>query len=235
MSKRYILYLEPSRSNLLGEAVRDFYEKSKIFVGINEAQQYIPHCSITGFFQTSTEPDVNQLDVLCNAIEESLQKLDFSVRVGKVALGAHDVVPGNDRILTIPSARIELKTAGLRELAEMVKLKMSKVGVKIRPKPADHISLAYMASYPLSSVSGDNYQFSSSVDSQKSSLVDFNAQKYLDVAKEHFKNSLIDSSDWDLALYEEAHSLILSAPHKFSQVKRWSLKINLSKSTYPDR
>lgn len=56
MSTRdYILYLEPDPSEQLSKSIMDFYNESKDVFGPNEAHQYHPHVSLTGFWQMDDE------------------------------------------------------------------------------------------------------------------------------------------------------------------------------------
>lgn len=231
MSKRYILYLEPSFANPLWQYINEYFELTKRKIGINEAQQYRPHCSITGFFEISRKihDEFKVLSLICEEIEEKLKSEYFSVNVGSVEIDAEENGHRSN-----PSVRIGLKTYGFKELAESLKKRMVNVDVNIRPKPADHISLAYIANYPIIDVKDDVTVFSSVLSGGKGDLVSFSLEPYFDLAKKYLAGHCIDSNDWNLVLHEEVHSSHLLLRHDFLPIKEWPLKSILRKS-YPDR
>lgn len=240
--KRFILYLEPTENvNPLYNRVKQFYVKSMEEIEMNEAQQYPPHCSITGFFLLNSERQgylEKILQVLFETIEDGIKKFPLSVNLGHVELGTHDWVgTGQVKRIMMPSVKIKLVTSGFSELAESIKVKLSPFQVEVRPKSVDHISLAYVANYPLVSLTNDGgkYSFMKRVCCSKTQVVEFDPEEYFCMANEFFKGFLVDSNDWSLALYEEEHSFQLDVPHVFLPIRKWSLKDQLAINSYPDR
>ncbi|PJF19758.1 hypothetical protein PSACC_00425 [Paramicrosporidium saccamoebae] len=232
MPRRYILYLEPNGSNPLLQLIKDFFELSK-GIGLNEAQQYRPHCSITGFFEATTNPqgEFDPIEAFCRLIDHELSRSHLHVGLGGIEL---DPKGKANSPRQIPSVRLTLATEGVREIAALLKDKMSNYDVHIRPKLVDHISLAYIANFPQREHSEGIYQFCSSMTNSKADSVHYDPQAYLEAARLHFKDGLVESNEWNLVLHEEEHSTSMNEPHKFHSVRTWNLKSLLSKA-YPDR
>jgi hypothetical protein len=224
--------LEPNEANPLLQLTKDFFELSKK-IGINEAQQYRPHCSITGFFEAKANPqgEFDPIEALCKLIDHELLCSHLHVSLGSIDL---DPNGKSDSPKQIPSVRLTLITEGIRELATLLKDKMANYDVFIRPKLVNHISLAYIATFPQREDLDGIYQFCSSMTNSKADSVQYNPQTYLEAARLHFKGSLVDSNEWNLVLHEEEHSILMGEPHKFRTVRIWNLKPLLSKA-YPDR
>lgn len=242
---RCILYLEPGESNPLLPHLRAFMKKSQS-IGVNEAQQYRPHCSVTGFFEIPpTLVTRDLIRTVCDVLEVYLREHGelFSVQVGDIVCAPSEC-RSKECHAPSTSVRIELTTNGFREMASELRNHMKTFGVNIRVKPVDHISLSYVTNFPqvegVSQYGGSNlyYECSSLEDNEPEKscgILKYDHRLYLTAARDHFAGVLEQASnDWKLILHSEVHSTRMSKPHQFTPLREWDLAGLLHKK-YPDR
>lgn len=243
---RCILYLEPGESNPLLPHLRAFMKKSQS-IGVNEAQQYRPHCSVTGFFDVpSTMVPEDLIRIICDILEVYLEEHggSFNVQVGDIVCAPSEHRSGGGHESST-SVRIELITSGFIEMASELRNHMKTLGIDIRVKPVDHISLAYVINFPQAEsvhhYGAPNlyYECSSLGEDDDATkprrIIEYNHHLYLAAARDHFVGVLKQvSNDWKLILHSEVHSTRMSRPHQFTPLREWNLTSLLQKK-YPDR
>ncbi len=237
---RLILYLEPAKTNPLRLLIEDFFSSTREEIGSNEAQQYHPHCSLTGFFaidEGDGAPDDGAALMVARHIDALLEEHGEGLSVSLGAIQAMHVRNGK-----APSVRLGLDTCGFRELSAALAQALCLFGVDVRTKDADHISLAYMCSFPIRRHHGDDYEFSSTACAKGclppspstvpttpigASSVLYNAGRYLEAAQALLVGRLVDNQQWHLCLHSEEHSEELDRRHKFTLIKQWDISDSL--------
>ena len=231
MTKRYILYLEPGVENPISTKLSSFMKESKS-IGTNEAQQYHPHCSVTGFFIVDDDSCSAVISRLYSKVDEGIRIGSFSIEFGEI-----QAVPSKTEMNSAQSVQLGLITNGFKELAEYLRVSIKEFGIDIRPKEVDHISLAYVSNYPPAKkgpLDDISMRFYRDVENTSAETVEYNYANYLLAAKKHFGSFLPNSNIWKLVLYEEKHSYEMHVPHQFTLLREWDMSMVLRK-TYPDR
>ncbi len=129
--EKFIIYACPTGE--LCQQIEAYYQTSQASCGQNSAHQYMPHCSLTGFF----EAPISNLSIYLQALHQTHEQMK-----------GHNI-PLSVQILGMsfqPKWQgLELKAAHLKQLiADFIQtVEQSDAEVKIRPKDWLHLSLAY--------------------------------------------------------------------------------------------
>lgn len=221
----FILYLE-----VCGEvrhSIDEYFRETRAKLGATEAHQYHPHCSITGFFEWPLEEKEKLVEMFVDCFNSTkrdekpvLGELSHCLTAVSNPLLAKNT-PNGDPIRTV---RISISCPKwIFSFAGSFKLKAESKSV-VRIKPIDHISLAYIMSYPVVSVLGDivvckTKKTQSCLDAQQATPVfRFESSKYYNEAQKLI--NLNAGKSWDIVLYEKEDSGILSVPHKLTELYR---------------
>lgn len=130
---QFILYLQPSNDTALWTCIQEFYKVTKMQFGPNEAHQYHPHISLTGFWNVSDvdrQPDQYYIEFISPLVPPTIQ-----VTVQPPLL----VAKGSTQSLILP---VETDSTIKSFPSRVLNLKMMGCD-PIRVKNVDHISLAY--------------------------------------------------------------------------------------------
>lgn len=239
---RYIFYLEPHVESPLGQQLRCYFQVAQDHLGPTEAQQYPPHCSMVGFFTLDPSQEAKMAAIASACIAECLAaggEKAVSVKLNAIRVNppgsSSPTAPSLDAAIrttpppSSPSLRLQLDTTGISQIATALRDSLKTLGAQLRPKPADHISLAYFSSYPLLCKSPHALHFARQStshldDHTPPAKVSFNVQQYYDLACSLIcKQSLQSPCPWSIVLYREHHSRILDQPHLFEEIQRWDL------------
>ena len=208
---RYILYFEPSKK--LREQVKEYFRLTSKLYGPTEAHQYIPHCSMTGFFTT------NQIDLVQKTLEQILTNLDDSDFIVKVQNVNQTESPHHLKKSSVSthveSVRINIEVSEKVKMAIQLLVHTLQSNVFIREKPMDHVSLAYLSKPHL-----------------KDQFVDYSPLPYSKYAQRHF-TEITQSSEWDIVLFEQEESQNLNEPHKFTEIQRFHSKKSSNQASRP--
>ena len=120
---KLILYLEPPKH--LFDKINDYYAETALKFGSTEAHQYIPHCSLVGFFEADPLKIIDFLNPLCSNLSEKTLFLNIEISKSEKE--------------NLQSLKIKLKAPN--EVINIVKKLANEFQLRI--KPMDHISLAY--------------------------------------------------------------------------------------------
>lgn len=128
---KYIVYACPMGA--LAEQIQSFFEESQKQFGVNTAHQYMPHCSLTGFFEDRS-----------SAAAVYTQTLDRAYRRACASQPSPALVV-KDFNFCPDWHGLELESLWLRQLIvnfACTAISPTRKGV-VRPKPWLHLSLAY--------------------------------------------------------------------------------------------
>lgn len=130
-TEKFIVYACPTGE--LCQQIETYYQISQTTCGLNSAHQYMPHCSLTGFFEASSRDIPLFIDTLNQAYQ---QQQDKNKSLSLEVLG----------IIFKPEWQgLELEGKAVKNLIHdfIQKIDKSNLTVKIRPKDWLHLSLAY--------------------------------------------------------------------------------------------
>jgi len=134
----YIVYLRPKSGGKLATALQLYSNESKQIIE-NEAHQYLPHCTLTGFFKI---PQTMDLKLLTSILHQSLA--DLENRLGSI-ISITNIFCNSGYIGL--SFDEETMNKELRPRIENFATKMKQYDSNVRVKPEEnshyHISLAY--------------------------------------------------------------------------------------------
>ncbi|KAI3661768.1 hypothetical protein MP638_003776 [Amoeboaphelidium occidentale] len=227
-AKKYILYLEPSRESKFYENVIKFYSESKARFGHNEAQMYHPHCSMTGFFDLPIHGNgfwhqemltvLEELMVSTSAMSNIPKLCDFHTKQKPRSLSVKVDAPAElkdivARFQKHMDQRMKTFLETHHGVTDSVELRSKFDTFFIRPKPMDHISLAYIRPNSLYHDDG------SLVEELNENEMDF-----LIKLSQDFQILADKNVGWYVVLYEVDHkSDILGVPHKFREIRKWKI------------
>ncbi|KAF0416335.1 hypothetical protein F8M41_007471 [Gigaspora margarita] len=221
-----ILYLEPSHSSQFYQSILKFYDQSLKLVGPNNAHQYDPHISMTGFF---TLYDSQRIINNCNIDENheyisAYKKLDQIIQfIDNFLNNNHNItyplvkniIFSNSKNLLIPLQVCQEMLDLVNQLSQLsfdesnsnsnILAKDNSTKTIIRPKAINHLSLAYYE---------DGF-FSNNTMKNLESM----ANKFIvfDEVKEQ-------KCGWDIVIYEKIHhSIRIEEKHVFREIKRWNI------------
>ncbi|CAI2165983.1 14605_t:CDS:1 [Funneliformis geosporum] len=198
----YILYLEPSKTSKFYKSIQNFFDQTLKLYGPNEALQYPPHCSMTGFFilQDDIQRKINQIIELIDLFLESHKN--------EISNSSYAAIQLKDIICI--SARLLISLQVYQPLHQLVQL-ISNLDSNIRPKRIDHISLAYCSN-------------SFAECRQKLNNNDI-MQNMLEFARELIEfDEANGGGSWDIVFYENLKlSQKLDEQHIFREIKRWRI------------
>jgi ubiquitin-associated SH3 domain-containing protein len=129
--EKFIVYACPTGE--LFEQIEVYYHRSKTACGQNLAHQYMPHCSLTGFF----EAPVDEMPIYLEALQQAYQQ------------AKQQNIPLSIQILGMTFKPdwhgLELEGIGIQKIITdfIQKVEKSYVEVQLRPKNWLHLSLAY--------------------------------------------------------------------------------------------
>ncbi|KAJ3367813.1 hypothetical protein GGF31_007060 [Allomyces arbusculus] len=189
-----IVYLEPRPGTPLHRAVLQWYCTARKQFGPDEGQQYLPHVSVTGFF------DASDADLGTLAMHLATHLPAASVTSAQFSLTGLIRIDNTTLLLGLDSSR----ATGLHDLVASLQ-QAAPTRCVIRPKRIDHLSLAYFKLHVPPPVTADP------------SAVDRAA---LEVLGPVLKDTTVE---WDLVLYRVVMSDRLPKPHTFAEVQRWRL------------
>eukprot|EP00747_Dinoflagellata_sp_TGD_P146145 gnl/TRDRNA2_/TRDRNA2_176658_c0_seq3.p1 gnl/TRDRNA2_/TRDRNA2_176658_c0~~gnl/TRDRNA2_/TRDRNA2_176658_c0_seq3.p1 ORF type:complete len:434 (+),score=67.13 gnl/TRDRNA2_/TRDRNA2_176658_c0_seq3:66-1304(+) len=125
----YLVTLQPPDGSSLAEQLHSCRSVCKAVHGVDEALLYPPHVSVTGFF-TATE---EQAAGVC----EVLGKLLSLAAPGSLVVEIlRALVTDDGHVL------LDVRAAGIANLAERLSAEMKPKGVNVRPKDVKHMTLA---------------------------------------------------------------------------------------------
>jgi hypothetical protein len=197
-----------------------YFAESETLHGPNEAHQYHPHSSLTGFFTLHKSSSVVfffRVSVVCSWVavsrsgsSETLHKI---IDYFDSSVGAHPAipVPNPTRVQRHPhnisSLVISLETPQFYyHLIQKFKAMMKVMRVEVRTKPIDHLSLAYFKSFPNKALSGPELD------------------RLTQLASEMFAHPLDRDLGWNLVLQQQVYkSEEIGKPHIFRPVKTWRI------------
>ncbi|CAG8492495.1 1492_t:CDS:1 [Funneliformis caledonium] len=197
----YILYLEPSKTSKFYKSIQNYFDQTLKLYGPNEAHQYPPHCSMTGFFILKDDIQ-RKLNQIIELIDHFLESHKHEISNGSIQL--------KDIICSPASLLISLQVC--QPLHQLVQL-ISHLDSNIRPKRIDHISLAYCSN--------------SFVECQQKLNNKDRMQSMLDMARELIEFDEVNDGNcgsWDIVFYENLkRSQKLNEQHIFRAIKRWRM------------
>jgi hypothetical protein len=153
---KYILYLEPSKTSYLFTKLSAFFKASRDIFGPNEAHQYHPHCSMTGFFDVNTsdkqtvEADMVQcLDSLINLKFLDSPKLSVGIDAINTVITSKPLFVKDSLVMqSFPALKIVVRADFCDSLSSAFgKFLSAQHNLTVRPKRVNHISLAYNHHY----------------------------------------------------------------------------------------
>ncbi|KAJ3360330.1 hypothetical protein GGF32_008491 [Allomyces javanicus] len=189
-----IVYLEPRPGTPLYSSVLQWYCTARKQFGPDEGQQYLPHVSVTGFFDASDA----DLGTLATHLATNLPPA--TVTSAQFALTGLIRVDYTTLLLGVDSTR----ATGLHDLVASLQ-QAAPARCVIRPKRIDHLSLAYFKLHAPPPVTANP------------SAIDRAA---LEAVGPVLKDAAVE---WDLVLYRVVMSDRLPKPHAFAEVRRWRL------------
>jgi ubiquitin-associated SH3 domain-containing protein len=128
-AEQFIIYACPVGE--LGQQINLYFQKSKELCGENTAHHYMPHCSLTGFFNADQTTIHHYLNTLDKAYHQS-QDISLDIKIVQMMFKPN-------------WHGLELKASGLKNLiAHFVEIMNSQpIEEKIRLKEWLHLSFAY--------------------------------------------------------------------------------------------
>lgn len=129
MSAVFILYACPIGK--LSQQVQEYYQRSREECGFNPAHRYMPHCSLTGFFEEAIASVPLYLEAL-DRVYERANKRDLQIEVKELCFQEqwHGLVLQAPGVLELAANFAEVATSPTRS-------------EPIRLKTWPHLSLAY--------------------------------------------------------------------------------------------
>jgi ubiquitin-associated SH3 domain-containing protein len=130
-TEKFIVYACPTGE--LYQQIETYYQISQTTCGENSAHQYMPHCSLTGFFEASTD-DISVFIEALNQTYQQRQKQKISLSLQVLGMMFKSEWQG-----------LELEGKAVKHLIHdfIQKIEESNLTVNIRPKDWLHLSLAY--------------------------------------------------------------------------------------------
>ena len=127
--EQFIIYACPLGE--LGEQINLYFQKSRDRCGENPAHQYMPHCSLTGFFRADPSSIPNYLNTL-NRLYHQSENLSLDIKIVQM-------------MFKPKWHGLELKAPGLKHLiANFAEIMHGQpIEEKIRLKEWLHVSFAY--------------------------------------------------------------------------------------------
>jgi ubiquitin-associated SH3 domain-containing protein len=129
--EKCIVYACPTGK--LFEQIEIYYHRSQTTCGQNLAHQYMPHCSLTGFFEAPIDEIPIYIEAL-NQVYQQAQQQDISLSIQILGMTFKPEWHG-----------LELDGIGIQRLiADFIqRIEKSHLEVQLRPKNWLHLSLAY--------------------------------------------------------------------------------------------
>ncbi|CAG8474841.1 6507_t:CDS:1 [Racocetra fulgida] len=220
-----ILYLEPAHSSQFYQSILKFYDQSLKLFGPNNAHQYDPHISMTGFFTLYDNQKIINDNINANHDQKecisAYEQLDQIIQFIDNFLHNHKITyPLVKDILYLKPTSLLIPLQVCQAMLDLVNqlsclsfeesnsnITTSDNGIKtiIRPKAIDHLSLAY---------SRNGF-----VSNNKMMKLKRLANKII-----AFDEAKQQKCGWDIVIYEELeHSTKLEDKHVFKEVKRWNI------------
>lgn len=224
------LYLEPSPSSALRLRVEEFLKDTAANVYPTTATKYNCHVSMTGFFQVRDgKTDVKDIiDTLDKSIERHrpairdspapqvstspvlVRKQQATVILNPRGTGETQVVDQMPVHLLLPVSTADVYRNVVQELAERYAV--------VRPKPINHVSLAYWDE-PEASIE-------ETADWHARVLQDRIMENLYDAAVNAFRD-VEQPPRWDIVLYKRvACGRKIGQPHQFEEKRRWYIVDN---------
>ncbi|MBE9100198.1 hypothetical protein [Vacuolonema iberomarrocanum] len=131
LTTQFILYACPE--GLLGEQIKAYLARSVAACGANAAHQYMPHCTLTGFFEDVVDQATAYGDLLDRLLTAALPSC------------SHPVITLSALIFRQNWHGLEVESPWLRQLALQFRDRAESPTRRspIRPKSWLHLSLAY--------------------------------------------------------------------------------------------
>ncbi|KAL0087964.1 hypothetical protein J3Q64DRAFT_1469613 [Phycomyces blakesleeanus] len=145
-SNEFIVYLEPTHSSDLWKSVNEFVHSTAIQFYPTTASRYNCHASMTGFFKIDSQDASSTIRDLSIILESTVQSYfkKGALQVGKKSILVKNLDKEHPKqikaYLLLPVTVLSLYHQGTQSFADRCK---TVFGIQVRPKPINHISLAY--------------------------------------------------------------------------------------------
>ncbi|KAG0236753.1 hypothetical protein BGW41_000344 [Actinomortierella wolfii] len=202
-SSELILYLEPRPASKLRQAIDSLLVNTSLALGHNEAQRFMPHVTMVGFFSV---PDTATTE----AIQASLNTALPACFAPSPSAAASSVLPKATKVLQPTPHLVLIDIEPSQGCIQLVQhLKSSFPSLNIRPKAVNHLSLCYWLDSDINKPPPEARQSIAAAIAEQ-------ARHQLPLPAE--------DAQWDIVLYSiQNRNQQGQEPYPLQQVHRWQL------------